>query len=469
MKYLSIIFDILILCFGIKFIIKRYQYKKRIDIFFITNAALCLYYAFVPLLIKIFNYEYSTNYMRSLKYVDDYRYFFTSLMCFMLYMLFLVVNRKLPSKTVDVIEKNQDDKDIHIVNRNYKIYSTFAYICFIIGALAFLIVSYSAGGVRQLLRMGDITRAYGQDVGMYINRRLLPLRTLMPIILASPFLFYIMGEYKKTFLNKVMFILSFVISVLFLIFNAGRAPLLTFILPFIITKIFRKHKHPWRATVLMCLILLPMLQWLDDLFFYLSYGHIITSTNDLNLIQYFIEQFGYPYVNMLNANKIIDYIGLRLGIDYITWIINIIPVSILSKFGLWKVNHINDYITLYYSDIKDILKITGGVPIDIFTLGYLQLGFVGAIILVLFFSLIIKKLDKRSYLDRNYKFTKLLYLRVGFNMFFLIPNASFESIVRGRMDIILLIIIIILTTKHTIKAKPKENIISKIGVNKKTI
>ena len=449
MKYISMVFDILILILGIKYTFKRYRYKKRIDIFITVNVMICLYYGLIPLMIKIFNYQFYSGYMKSLEYIDDTRYLFVSLICFLLYSIFLIINRKTPTvfSESEMVIQTKNNVQISTNFQDYRMLKLFAYLCFIIGTLSFFIIAYSVGGVVQLLKIGDLARGYGKDLGNLISRNLLPIRTLMPVILVSPFLFYTMSKYKNTVINKIMFLISFIISILYLIFNAGRAPILTFVFPFLFLYFDKKYKNPWFIMLVIFIITIPALKWLDDLFLYLSYGTTKSSINDISIIKYFIIQFGYPYANILNAEKMIDYFGLRLGIDYFTWIINIIPVSILSKLGLWKVDVITDYITIYYAQLTYVKRIMGGVPVDLFTLGYLQLGFLGAIIFVVAFSYVVKILDKKSYNDRYYHLKQIIYLRIAIAFMFIVPNISLDSIVRGRSDIIILIFLIIITHK----------------------
>jgi len=387
--------------------------------------------------------------MKSLEYIDDTRYLFVSLICFLLYSIFLIINRKIPTvfSESEMVIQTKNDVQISTNSQDYRMFILFAYLCFIIGSLSFFIIAYSVGDVVQLLKMGDLARGYGKDLGNLISRNLLPIRTLMPLILVSPFLFYTMNKYKNTVINKIMFLISFIISILYLIFNAGRAPILTFVFPFLFLYFDKKYKNPWFIMLVIFIITILALKWLDDLFLYLSYGTTKSSINDISIIKYFIIQFGYPYVNMLNSNKMIDYFGLRLGIDYFTWIINIIPVSLLSKLGLWKVDIITDYITIYYAQLTYAKRIMGGVPVDLFTLGYLQLGFLGAIIFVVAFSYVVKTLDKKSYNDRYYHLKEIIYLRVVIVFMMVVPNISLDSIVRGRSDIIILIFLIIITHK----------------------
>ncbi len=443
MKYLSIIFDVMILLFAVISIVKRYEFKKRLDIFIFANVAFGLYYAFVPMLIKTFDFDYRLGFMKTFNDFDGYKYFFSSLLCFLLYIIFLLTNRKLPNTCNSNEIKNKE----YLISKDYRIYSFFANLCFILGAISFFIVSSSVGGIFELIKVGDIARAYGKDVGLLINRKLLPLITLMSIIVASPFLFYVMGKYKKTLYNKIMFILSFLISILFLLFNAGRAPILTFLLPFIVLWIFNKTKHPWVFVFIFVVLTVPTLKWLDNLFHYLNYGFIDTNNDSFNITQYFIVQFGFPYANIMNARNMVDYYGYRLGIDYFTWFINIIPIAILRKIGLSKVEVLTSYITLYYSYINNFSPINGGIPVDAFTIGYLQLGVIGAVIFVLLLSCFLRAIDKRSYMDSEYELKKIIYLRIGISLLYIIADINLDSLVRGRMDLIILIIIIFLTTK----------------------
>lgn len=235
-----------------------------------------------------------------------------------------------------------------------------------------------------------------------------------------------------------MLIISILASVFYFLINAGRIGVLLYLLPFLIDFSFRKFKHPFVLMSVFSVLFIILLGFLDDLFFYLSYGYVKESSTSIFSI---INEFAFPYLNLLHVNHINAEIGLRLGIDYFTWIINIIPTSILNIFGLSKVTTGYEFITDYYSGGNA----TGGIPTDLITLGMRQFGVIGILLTGLVITMFCKYFDR--IIDKihssNFYF---MTLRMALIMFIIIPYADLDSFIRNRYDMLLIAFFAIIVT-----------------------
>ena len=357
--------------------------------------------------------------------------------------IFILPNIRRISRKPFPIPVHKRETDL---KRLYTTYRIVGYSCLLVGLLSTIIISVSLGGIVELIKLSEKARSYGKGAEPYIESGLLPFRALMILVLASPFLFLIVKRIRKNLINSILFYVSMIASSIFLLINAGRIVIFTFFIPFFLNHLL-KSRHRLLYLTLLCFFILFLLPISDDLFFYISYGFFKEPNHGLNPLQYFIEQFGYPYANLLNAGCLRENIGFRYGVDLILWILNIVPVSILNSFGLWKILNINDHVSLFYSMTGDVSKIISGVPTDIITFGYLQLGIVGTVCIIFFFSLFIKYLDKMMYSDSHYLIKEEMYLRMILISGFFVSNACLDSIIRGRADFIIFFVLTLLGYK----------------------
>ncbi|MCM3756322.1 hypothetical protein M3197_02365 [Sporosarcina aquimarina] len=314
-----------------------------------------------------------------------------------------------------------------------------------IGIFAELLVANSLGGIFTALAMGDQLRAFGSDSSILIPQNRLFAIVLMVSSLASTYFLAYASRIKRSFIMMILFLLSICASIFFLLINAGRLGVILFALTFFIDFAFRKSKHPFIYMFVFSIIGFILLGLLDDLFFYLSYGYIKESSSDFAS---FINEFAFPYLNLLNIHHINDSYGLRMGVDYFTWIINIIPTSILSIFGLAKVTSGYHFITEYYIENNT----HGGIPTDILTLGMRQFGFIGIIIISTILAIICKYMDKvvdKLHSNEFYFIT----LRIALIMFIIVPYADLDSFVRNRYDMIMVLMFAIIVNLIRLKSK----------------
>jgi oligosaccharide repeat unit polymerase len=436
-----------------------YKKTRRLNCFSIISLSYGLFYGLVPFLYLTFKYSYySTSYMQSISYASEYRFLYVSIICLTLYILFLFVNIPTHKHIINLEDvKNIVELKVYADLRKqiYNFLMLSGYVLMLIGGLSIVIIIINIGGIYEFIRMSAITRGFGHDASRFINSNLLFLITLMPAILASTYLFFTARSIKKNRISLIFFVFSFVLSILYLLSNGGRAPLIMFLLPFFL--VGTRGNFLGRLVVFFILSI-PTLIYLDKLFYYLEFGQEMES-EEINSLFYFIEQFGYPYANLINSDTMVEVFGFRYGVDLFTWVINIAPSYFLKLIGLSKVDPISTPLTLYYADIMNT-RVNGGVPVDLLTLGYLQFHFPGMLIVTLLFAFLVKKID--NHINRLYIFKEyhLITNRIILMLIFFIPNSNLDAFIRNRFDIILLILILFYISHKkmtTIKANTIRN------------
>jgi len=457
---ISIVFCLycILLFFAIYNTINQYIIKKKINAFICFQAAFILYYLIIPIVSQIVITYYPnhlTGYLSRLSLIEPHDLIYGFIYTLITYIIILVIYQYKPvtnlsiNKLKDYQNRHNMDKikvrlECFYERKVFWIALTTGVITLMIAIISETIVANSLGGILNAVTMGDKLRAFGSEKSKYLPQNLLFLNVLMVCSLASTYFIFFAYRIYKRFSIRLLLIISMFTSVFFLLINAGRIAVLLFALSFFIDFSFRKTKKPFIFMMLFSAIILLTLELLDNLFFYLSYDLVKESSSTLGFS--IINEFLFPYVNILNVNNINEMYGLRWGIDYFSWIINIIPTSILENFGLTKMTKGYQFITEYYKGANA----SSGTPTDIITLGIRQFGIIGIFITGGIVSLTCKYLDKLIDITYSDKFI-FMTTRISLIMFIIVPYADIDSFVRGSYDMILVLIFVVMVDKVKIK------------------
>ena len=166
---------------------------------------------------------------------------------------------------------------------------------FLLGATSVVICIIASGGISNYLALGSQTRGVGKDATSYISSDVLPLITLSNIILLSPYLYkYLLSFSKKKTYIESEINYSFMLAVVYLLYNQGRLPLLLFFVPFILdTKIAKKAKISF--LIFLVVLAMPILNILPSIFKYLTYGYWKLDL-DSTIVHTLLLEFTYPLV-----------------------------------------------------------------------------------------------------------------------------------------------------------------------------
>lgn len=462
-RYLVFILYCLLFLLAFFNLIKQYKYKKIINGFICFQVAFILYYICVPIISFIIISIYPnqlTGFILKISNADSYDILNAFICTFLMYILtYFVYHIRISKQSLTfqlVLEDRynrgyyylDEIKAYYLNKKGYFIVLVVGLILLIIGLIADFMISESLGGFLKAISMGDKLRAFGSDNSRYIPENRLFLKVLMSAPLASTYLFAYALRYYKRFIPTFLLSISLLASIFFLIVNSGKLPIILYVVPFFIDFIFRKTKYPFFYIGLFFIVGLAMLDQLDKLFFYLSFGFVKERSGSILSL---INEFAFPYLNLLNVSKINEIYGLRLGKDLILWFINIVPTFILRIFGLNKVTPGYVLITEYYNA-------SGGIPTDLITFFIRQFGFIGIIIGGILISRICKYIDK--VICTIYSDKIIFYVtRISLMMFVIVPYADLDAFVRNRYDMLFLFGVAIIFS----------NIVKKIRNNKRVV
>lgn len=320
----------------------------------------------------------------------------------------------------------------------------FSFLTLIIGGLSFLILTISIGGIIQLLKVAEMNRSFAISLDNFTNFPQLMISSRL--ITVSPFLFLLLLLNKQNRKLRYIFFfsISFIMSILFFLFNAGRAPLITFLLCFIFIFIRKYFRKPWTVVIMSGIIALPILDISDAIFKYItSFEWEKTNIDYSN----YLYQFIFPFKNILNLTEIVSTFGYRYGIDFITSFISILPgVNMEASY---------ENTSQYFAGGN--WKAVGGVPNDPITFGYIQFNIIGVITVFSIIGYIFGKIDKAILKLPTGKFKDLVSATVVTGAFLLVSSADLVAVLRGNVILILLSIIIIYSTKNKVDKIYKTN------------
>ena len=204
-----------------------------------------------------------------------------------------------------------------------------------------------------------------------------------------------------------------------MLLNAGKTGLILFILPIWLTFISYRIKHEWIITIVCCVLGVSVINILDYVFLSFTNESMMLSDDSVKPDFSLLHQFAYPISNSLNMHEILQNNDMRLFKDFITGILTHVP-------GLnFEVSY--EPTSAFYGGVD--WRESGGVPNDILTFGYLQLGPLGVIVVGFIWGYLLGGLDyylmnrTNSFADKFIKYSLIL---TAFNA---VMNADIATLV----------------------------------------
>ncbi len=418
-----------------------YNNIKKFDGFIFFSVAYLLYYFIIPTLVMFLlgdNVNPINRFSYSIVNSDLEQHIFAiliSLIGYIFFLTFFIMSSKIKislnkSDPRNIKSNCQQSRFIKRMN----LIKVFAWIIFIVSFFAQAYIVIKLGGISNALTMIEPLRSGNVEKALYLGRNMLFLFTIYPWIHGATFLFFLIYRIKGNKFNLFIFVISMSASVYALLLSGGRLQIVLFILCFFYDYARKRYKHHVLMMILISVAIIAILSGLDDLFFYLSHGYMPTwSSNGMASV---LEEFAFPYANILNVKEMNKIYDLRYGLDFIGWITYLVPSKILSLIGMKRVDHGYDLITLFHNGPNSH---RGGVPTDGLTLGYRQFGILGVFFMMLLYSIVCTAINRIINKIKCNKFT-FIYIRISMLLFIMIPYADLENFIRGHFSTIVLII-----------------------------
>ena len=388
-----------------------------------------LYYCIVPILVIVNNKQIINQFPQAEQFITGKTYWELLFPIILVLIGFFIFN----------CAYNQSNKNNEIYKIEYsdekliKFSKLIGFFTLIVGGISLLVYFMALGGIRQAFSYAELFRAFSTDKTNYISGMATTLIIPARLVTVAPFAFYLLISEKKIknkYIFKICLVISTILAIMYYIFNAGRAPLLCFLLSFALMYIYKFIKKPLKLIIIISIFSLPLLDILDNLSLYLQLG--TWEKMDINYISY-IYQFMYPFKNIINMVNITNIYGFRFGQDFITSIIGMIPgINFPASY---------ENTSLFYGGIN--WKLTGGTPNDLLTFSYIEFGIIGIPLIFGILGYVLGKVDRALKIIPQRTIKILLSTTMAIHIFTIIPTADFVSFIRGGFILIFLTIIVL--------------------------
>lgn len=396
-----------------------------------------IYYVVTPILVITFQKDLNNRYQSFSTFISSKS---SEEIIFSLFLIFLSFVVTSFFYKIGYKQKEYNIINISNLKSGNKVVSIVAYATLILGGGSFLVLLSGLGGFKNALNIAELNRSFSTELSTFVDYKISLLSIPARLITVSPYLFVYLIFNRRLMRDKFFFSLSFILTIMFFLFNAGRTPIIVFLLCFLYALLKRKIQKAWTLIIAFGVISLPVLDFLDELFVFFNTGQ--WGLIKVDLISY-LNQFIHPYRNILNVNELVQQFGFRFGSDAITSFINLIP-------GInYPVSYENTSF-YYYGSIWTIL---GGIPNDVITFGYLQLGLIGLFIFCSVLGFAFGKIDKALNYFKNGPEKNIITAAIVLNCFFLVPSADLEPIIRSNFVLTILVLVILIVSKKAEKEK----------------
>jgi len=258
-------------------------------------------------------------------------------------------------------------------------------------------------------------------------------------IILSSYLFFsqIKRNTKKDKVCLILFIISFVLSLLVLYSNRGRISLCIYLFVFLFFVLFRKLEI--KILNLKSMLFIFAIGIVAVLVLLLI-SNILSRSLLENPLANLINETSFIFANFKILLNNMEFEDCRWFIDIVSYPIYLLPSSIWREF---LPNTASDIITIFiYGAKKGEANIYGEAPIDAISIGYLQCGIIGIVFFALFFGIIVAKLFNyiNSIESGNVKLILIVYVLIDLIIRSIFYADSYNIIQRSFSLIIFILI-----------------------------
>lgn len=335
---------------------------------------------------------------------------------------------------VDLKNFNADFKPL-----NHTVFNMGVFF-FILGGSALVELMLELGGIERMLSLGSMIRGYSTNNADYLSPIGAVCKTLSVFVTGSFFCFYSSSlKHKK---HILLMILSLILSIIYLIFNAGRGPLVLFFACIMFAIIKEKGKKIIGLVVIGIIFIFFLSSSLEVVMNNLSLGLPAFYNMEYNMSDNLfasITNLAYPYANVLELPQMIRESGYNFCIDYILWFSEIIPERLLGFLVDFFPARtlVTTKVSQYY--IQAGLS-NGGTPADFITYGWFQGSLIGLLINCIVYDIILKYFDNSlRLLPKQYSIIKY---RMCFFAYSLVTSNDLPLMLNSNLFLIVIMIVI---------------------------
>lgn len=340
-------------------------------------------------------------------------------------------------------------KEFKVLNNKQLKYLTYFGIALLfLGVFSFLVYLNSLGSIvggylanNRMLFEGDRV-----DVTSSVSF----LKKFSSLIIYSTYILWGLKSVNKSKINLFFYYIGLIASVAYLFYTAGRMSLIVFMATIMITSLTLESKRSLIKTSILGVVVIFIMLFGKSIFQIFLYDDALDRSFDriqdgdpatIALLD-FVGEFSFPVVSFIAAlDKKTDWLLFK---DFFFSFTYMLPAGLLPSIESTALQNTKNVLGID-RDIE-------GIPSDIFTYGYLNLGIVGVMITPVFFGIFCKWLDSYKRTINNPLLSILLVsisITIGFRVMYFDP----KHLLKGSFSLILTIALVYLIVNITGKAR----------------
>ena len=431
--------------------------RRSIRLINVFGLMYCLSYGFLTSII-MFAYEFANIEFRRIVYTSS---MMNSLWLWLLLAIigYLVIRTVYSLKPVNLIASH-GKCGVRNNQRDYKRLLITSFVCLAIGLVSLFLWSNAYGGVFELIKVANTVRSGHSDINNSMAFFKHPARIVTIVSYISVLL--IQNKYK-TRLNCLLFVISFISSILFMLASDGRLSMAMYfaVLLLIGGKVFKKTAIQGKKILFLCVIALLALLLIiemDSITHFIRTGEILqeekaTRANGI------LNEFAFVIVAGQNASNLWLTEGSHFLIfqDLLSGIFAWIPTSLKPGdfINIWEYNTQLCHMSNLYS---------GQWPTDFISTSIYTLGIGGVFVFSTFWGMIIKKIDW-EYSENHSIFYDVVYYSLSMSFLRLVDYCMLYDFILGIFYIFVAFIIWKLSSLFVPQRQVCDNMVTS-GENK---
>lgn len=405
--------------------------KRRLNAIVIVRFMYLLIYGVVPIvtLAHVMNYGID-YYTRTLQITQEgysllYKYMPLTVVgyCF----LELGYNRKYKIK---LIKKREADKKQY----NDKALWKAAILMIIISLVSLFMWTYPFGGPIAMFEYGTLIRSGREIVGKTNSFGFM--KQFVPLAHFSSIICLALWKKEKKYYYGILFCLGFIISIIYLISNDGRAPFMMYLASLLILLYLSRRNNASKIKVFPIIIIavigIIFIENVENITNYFRTGSFTKRTDANGLFTFLYSEFSWVVRNGQAVQEATakGESTLRIGKDLLSAVFSILP----SKFtpeGIKRLEYLNT--EMWFNGMIGY----GGKPTDIITTGLYEISYLGIIILPYVYGAIVKGFDRRFLKMEESVYHKILFVQLVYQFAKTVAYADFALVTLNLFYIVI--------------------------------
>lgn len=349
-------------------------------------------------------------------------------------------------------QKNIPTKDSEYISKTTLLASIFI----IISVVALVLWSSGFGGVSALVAQANSIRAgfVGSSSNVAFFKHFVPLSMLAAFLIFNKLV--ITKDLKNIFESIyliILFVISLIISIIFILANDGRMLAGIFIMLFFLLVIKNEYEVRKRSLkkiifkiVILVVIVVAIILNADNIFRIMRGDEIFTLANEETFLQTISREFAFVVSSLQTTiiNRTEGTASLMVLNDVVNGIFAWLPTSLKPIIlpDVW------DYNTQLLNT-----GIYGQAPTTIVAQSIYDIGIIGVIVIPTLYGVLVKKIENILDSYKGNSFTTTVYIVLGFYLAKGMAYFSFYNIMMNVFFVVVGCIIFMIFNKVTIRGK----------------